>query len=100
MNDLRFAFRQLLKNPGFTALFMLLTSGAATVVAEQAVANGASTQLPPEVREQLEKQKAAMRAIYLEFTTTNRGTLTNWNYARHRLFPPISKGATSIGTNE
>src|SRR5437762_10103388 len=65
MNDLKFALRQLLKNPGFTALFMLLTSGAATVVAEQATAKGANSQLPPEVRQQLEKQKAALRAIYL-----------------------------------
>jgi hypothetical protein len=30
--------------------------------------------LPPEIRQQLERQKAALSTVYLEFTTTNRGS--------------------------
>ena len=80
MNDLKFAFRQLLKNPGFTAVFMLLASNAATVANQRDITDGSNSRtsneriaLPPEVRQQLEKQKAGLRAIYLEFTTTTRG---------------------------
>ena len=87
MNDLKFAFRQLLKNPGFTVVFMSLASNAATVGNERDLTDGSNSRtstekiaLPPEVRQQLETQKAGLRAIYLEFTTTNRGTLPNWNY--------------------
>jgi hypothetical protein len=107
MNDLKFAFRQLLKNPGFIPVAMLtlalrigtntaifspisgvwLNAGAVTDADPQAIPNDPNTKtssativLPPAVRQQLEKQKAAMRAIYVEFTETLRGSLTNWDY--------------------
>jgi hypothetical protein len=62
---------------------VLLTAGAS----QQAITDDSNTNtgrvlnsLPPGVRQELQKEKAAMQTIYLEFTETNRGTLTNWNY--------------------
>src|SRR5881392_307583 len=58
----------------------LLTAAAATAVVAQVIAKSAQIQLPPEMRQQWEKQKVALRAVYIEFTETSRGILTNWDY--------------------
>jgi len=70
MNDFKFAFCQLLKNPGFTAVFMWLASNAATVANQRDITDGSKSRtsnekitLPPEARQQLETQKARLRAI-------------------------------------
>jgi hypothetical protein len=76
-----------LKTAGVAGVCALLTGGAATGAAQQAIPDysnrnmgSAIIALPPDVRQSLAKQKAAMRAIYLEFTETSRGSLTNWDY--------------------
>ena len=71
----------------------LLTAAAARGVAAQATAKGAQIQLPREARQQWEKQKAALRAVYLEFTETSRGTLTNWDYAVAPAYSPYLAGS-------
>jgi carboxypeptidase Q len=83
-----------LKTAGVVGVCALLTRGAATGAAQQAITDysnrntgSAIITLPPDVRQSLEKQKAAMRAIYLEFIERSRGNLTNWDY-----------GATSVYT--
>ena len=65
----------------------LLTAGATAAAARPPSVNDSesgSTRpmigLPPDLRQHLVKQKAALRNIYLEFTETDRGTLTNWGY--------------------
>ena len=85
MNDFKFVFRQLLKNPGITAVFMWLASNVATVANQRDITDGSKSRtsnekiaLPPEVRQQLETQKGGLRAICLEFTTTS--PLPNGNY--------------------
>jgi len=57
MNDLKFAFRQLLKNPGFTAVLMWLASNAATVASQRDITDGSKSRtsnekiaMPSEVR--------------------------------------------------
>lgn len=42
---------------------------------------GASTIFPFDVRQQLEKQRIAIQAVYFEFTEVSHGNLTNWDYA-------------------
>jgi hypothetical protein len=41
----------------------------------------AEVALPPEVLRQLDKQRFAFRAVYLESTETCAGTLANWDYS-------------------
>jgi len=67
-----------LRTAAVVGVGMLLTAGAAAVAVKQASTNGAKAKLPPEALAQLEKQKAAMRAIYLEFTESRRGTVNTY----------------------
>jgi hypothetical protein len=77
-----------LRTASVVGICVLLAGGAANGATQQAIteisnANTGTTviALPPDVRQELVKQKAAMRAIYLEFTETSRGSLTNWDYS-------------------
>jgi carboxypeptidase Q len=76
-----------LRTAGAVGVCVLLTSAVATGTAQQAITEISNTNngsaviaFPPDVRQALAMQKEAMRAIYLEFTETSRGSLTNWDY--------------------
>jgi hypothetical protein len=77
---LKLMTRAKLKLATFLGASVLLTAGITTVAVQQANKNDQKSKLPPEAIAQLEKQKAAMRYIYFEFTQRNSGTLTNYNY--------------------
>jgi hypothetical protein len=62
-----------------SAAVVLLATGTITLVT-RAGDPAASIKLPPEVRQQLDKQKAALRQVYFEVTETSRGTLPGYGY--------------------
>ena len=66
---------------GMVAAWCLGLGLCECAAATDTVPKESSSQLPPEVRKEWERQKAALSSLYLEFTTTNRGTLPQWNYA-------------------
>ena len=60
-----------------SAAVLLLATGTITFVT---LAGEGRPDLPPEVRQQLDKQKAALRNVYFELTETSKGTLRGFGY--------------------
>ena len=70
----------------------VLIVGVATAPVQQAVADGPNIKLPPEVREQLEKQRTVLQAVRFEFNTAKSGTLTNFDYTVTQIFSAYFEG--------
>ncbi|HEY3860360.1 MAG TPA: M20/M25/M40 family metallo-hydrolase [Verrucomicrobiae bacterium] len=89
-----------LRTASVVGICVLLAGGVANGATQQAImeisnANTGTTviALPPDVRQELVKQKAAMRAIYLEFTETSRGSLANWDYSATSVYTGYFAGS-------
>ena len=83
-----------IKTTAFVGATLLLATGAATIAVQQAAWDSNKLQLPLEVREQLEKQKAALKNVYLELTERSEGKLTGHDYSETHSYCAYFDGRT------